>query len=169
MTTRTKPPTIQTYSLTLIGTDGLQFPIGRNGAPISSGTLFHSWDKARAAIADVVATIGIEHVHAVAYTMTQVQGGRMVAAAIALVAIADVSSFADVKQITHDSDFVQVTIHDSLGRDRTYARQIRKRNGLPAAWSFSSQMARQIEEAAALVSTPALVAWLVDSGFVLHH
>jgi hypothetical protein len=67
---------IDTYTLTLIGKDGLQCSIGERGAP--KFHLFHDWNKARLAIADAVATVGLNNVHTVATVMTQTFDGQLV-------------------------------------------------------------------------------------------
>jgi hypothetical protein len=87
-------------------------------------------------------------------------------AVASLVALGNAADFGNPTTVAHCSDYVQVTIHTLTG-DRVYARRIRQRSGLLNAWGYSAQMARQCEEAAALVSSPALVAWLLDCGFAL--
>lgn len=88
-------------------------------------------------------------------------------AASALVVIGDVESFCDPLTITNDREFVQVAIAPRFAQATTYVRAIRQREGKANAWQYSAAIARQVEEVAALVSTPALVAWLLDCGFVL--
>lgn len=70
-----RPASIESYSLTLIATDGTQKPVGLDGAP--SYHLFHDWTQARDAVAAAVDRLGIENVHAVACTMTQAIGGKL--------------------------------------------------------------------------------------------
>jgi hypothetical protein len=93
----------------------------------------------------------------------------MSAAALALTTVGNVLDFGGVREILHDSDFVQVRIADASSNITTYARAIRQRSGLDNAWGYAAHVARTVEETASLVSTPALVAWLLDSGFVLVH
>lgn len=77
-----------------------------------------------------------------------------------LVVIGDVSGFINRPQITHDSDFIQVTIAGNA-----YARAIRHRTGR-AAEIYGAGVAKHVEEVASLVSQPSLIDWLIDSGFV---
>ena len=81
-----------------------------------------------------------------------------------LVAVADVSQFADLTSVAIDSDFVQVTVGD-----RTFARPVPARHSQSehAALAWADLAAEQVQVCAALVSTPALVSWLIDSGFSL--
>jgi hypothetical protein len=85
-----------------------------------------------------------------------------------LVVIGDVDSFATPMTISHDGDFVQVQLAPRFEPARTYAKQIRARLGRTNG-EACKLVAQHVEEVAALVSTPALVAWLLDSGFVLTH
>lgn len=84
-----------------------------------------------------------------------------------LVAIGNVADYGAVRDISHDSDYVQVRIADIYGNLATYTRRIRQRTGVIDATGYSKAMAAQVTEVAGLVGTPALVAWLLDSGFVL--
>lgn len=83
-----------------------------------------------------------------------------------LVVIGDVESFCAPLTITHDREFVQVTIAPHFAPSATYVRAIRQREASANAWQYSALIARQVEEVAALVSSPSLVAWLLDCGFV---
>lgn len=83
----------------------------------------------------------------------------------AITMIGDASHFDGVSAITHDGEFVQVRLRQLIGPDRVYVRKIRQRGGPAQAWTYSAAMARTVEEAAAMFSTPALIAWLIDSGF----
>lgn len=82
--------------------------------------------------------------------------------------IGDVENFANVTTITHDSDYVQVTIAPPFGQSRTWSKLIPTRATSTPKAVAGELLARHIEEAAALVSTPALEAWLADSGFTLN-
>lgn len=86
-------------------------------------------------------------------------------AAASLVVIGDVESFAVPMTIAHDGEFVQVTLAPRFRDAVTYARQFRGRLGMTSA-EVCAHVAGHVEETAALVSTPALVAWLLDCGFV---
>lgn len=70
-----RPTIITTITLTLVDESGRQFPIGKNGSPTFHQ--FKDWSEAQAAVVDMVATIGIETVHAMAMTLTQSQDGRL--------------------------------------------------------------------------------------------
>lgn len=75
---RNRRPTknvVSTYTLTLITTVGEQTPIGPGGTPTFHR--FHDWTEASGAMADVVATIGLHHVHAIATTTTQTRDGKL--------------------------------------------------------------------------------------------
>jgi hypothetical protein len=84
-----------------------------------------------------------------------------------LVSIGNVADFDAVREVLHDSDFVQVRLSTRAGELVTYARQIRQRCGVENAWGYAQLMAGQVQEVASMVSAPALVAWLLDSGFYL--
>ena len=57
--------------------------------------------------------------------------------------------------------------HHAQAAHIAHARQIRQRCGIENAWGYASLMAGQVQEVANMVSAPALVAWLVDTGFYL--
>lgn len=84
-------------------------------------------------------------------------------ASTALTVLGNVADFVPV-HVTHDSDFVQVHVQGV-----TYARAIRQRCGLQGAIDYARHLAAQVQEVAGLVSAPALVAWLLDCGFVVVH
>lgn len=84
-----------------------------------------------------------------------------------LTSIGNVADFDAVREVLHDSDFVQVRLVNKSGELVTYARKIRQRAGLNSAWGYAAEMAGQVQEVACLVGAPALVAWLLDSGFYL--
>lgn len=84
-----------------------------------------------------------------------------------LTAIGNVADFDAVREVLHDSDFVQVRMVNKAGELVTYARQIRQRCGVNNAWGYAALMAGQVQEVASIVSAPALVAWLLDVGFYL--
>jgi hypothetical protein len=81
-----------------------------------------------------------------------------------MVVIGNVESFVDRKEVTFDSDFVQVHVHSRSGT-LVYVRSIRQRNGEADAKNFARILADHVEEVVSLVSTPSLVAWLLDCGF----
>jgi len=80
--------------------------------------------------------------------------------ATALVVLGDVESFGVPMTIAQDGEFVQVTIAPRFQPARVYALPLTNRRRVAA-----NDIVAHIEEAAALVSTPALVAWLIDCGF----
>lgn len=84
-----------------------------------------------------------------------------------LVSVGNVSDFDAVREVLHDSEYVQVRLLNKAGELVTYARQIRQRCGIENAWGYAQLMAGQVQEVAAMVSAPALVAWLIDAGFYL--
>lgn len=88
-------------------------------------------------------------------------------AATALAVLADASQFGNGVDIRHDSEYVQVTLEHfpAYGQRRTYARAVRRREGLSVAWTWAAEMARHVEEVASLVSSAQLASWLQDSGF----
>lgn len=63
------------YTLTLITTTGEQVPIGIGGLP--NFHVFKDWALAHGAIADVVATIGMERILTIAQTTVRRQGGHV--------------------------------------------------------------------------------------------
>lgn len=84
-----------------------------------------------------------------------------------LVIIGNVADFDAVRDISHDSDYVQVQIQTAAGELVTYARQIRQRCGIDNAKAYADLMAGLVREVASLVSASALVAWLLDTGFMV--
>lgn len=94
------------------------------------------------------------------------KGDRIRAAQVAsLVSIGNAADFDAVREVLHDSDFVQVRLVNKAGELVTYARKIRQRSGLGSAWGYAALMAGQVQEVASMVSAPALIAWMLDSGF----
>lgn len=63
------------YTLTLITTSGQQQAIGIGGSP--KFHVFKDWTPAHGAIADAVATIGLDNVLAIARTSVRKQGKRV--------------------------------------------------------------------------------------------
>lgn len=92
---------------------------------------------------------------------------RVRAAVAPLVSIGNVADFDSVREVLHDSEYVQVRLLNKAGELVTYARQIRQRCGIENAWGYAQLMAGQVQEVASMVSAPALVAWMLDSGFYL--
>lgn len=90
---------------------------------------------------------------------------RVRAAIAPLVSIGNVADFDAGREVLHDSDYVQVRISTRTGEVITYARHIRQRCGINNAWAYAALMAGHVQEVAGMVSAPALVAWLLDTGF----
>jgi len=88
---------------------------------------------------------------------------RALSAVDSLVVIGDVETFGQPLTISHDGEFVQVTIAPHFKPTVTYCRRI----GYGSNESRCSAVADEVEKVAALVSHPSLVAWLLDCGFVL--
>lgn len=79
-------PTIETHTLTLIGVDGSQTPIGEKGAPTFH--CFHDWTIACDAIGDAVGNIArLATIHAVVVTTTQTRADEFGGAAILVVCL----------------------------------------------------------------------------------
>lgn len=79
-----------------------------------------------------------------------------------LVVIGDVESFGQPLTITHDGEFVQVTIAPHFKPATTYCKRVNYGSNEDRC----SHVADEVEKVAALVSHPSLVAWLLDCGFV---
>lgn len=82
-----------------------------------------------------------------------------------LVAIGDASQFDQVREILHDSEYVQVRLADVRGNLRTYAHRLEAGETIEATWARAQSLANLVQEVAALVSAGALVAWLIDNRF----
>lgn len=100
-------------------------------------------------------------------TQATAQTEAGIRAAAPLVSIGNVAEFDAVREVLHDSEYVQVRMVDKAGHLITYARQIRQRCGIENAWAYAALMAGQVQEVASMVSASALVAWLLDADFYL--
>ena len=88
---------------------------------------------------------------------------RALSSVDSLVVIGDVESFCEPLTITHDGEFVQVTISPRFKHAATYCKRVTYGSNEDRC----SHVADEVEKVAALVSSPSLVAWLLDCGFVL--
>lgn len=66
---------IETFTLTLIGNDGLQIAIGEDGAPVFE--VFYQWAKAREAIRALLDDVALEYVHSIACTKVELRDGTV--------------------------------------------------------------------------------------------
>lgn len=93
---------------------------------------------------------------------------RALSSVDSLVVIGDVESFGAPMTISHDGEFVQVTIAPHFKPAATYCKAVPRIQSRQNPEWYGAEIARTVAEVAGLVSSPSLVAWLLDCGFVLN-
>jgi hypothetical protein len=78
-----------------------------------------------------------------------------------LTVIVDIAGFVPAVSVDHDDEYLQVRITDPIGTTQTWVKRLRLQ-------MHGANVAEQIREVAALVSVPALIHWMQDTGFTLN-